>query len=94
MFATENRLTIANVKVKSYVDEECKVIGYTEGHGKFENLLGALLCNLKSDKIIKIGSGFTNEERTYPPKIGAIITFKCYGLTSKGNKLNALHRQL
>ena len=53
----ENRLTIANVKVKSYVDEECKVIGYTEGHGKFENLLGALLCNLKSDKIIKIGSG-------------------------------------
>ncbi|SFV52097.1 DNA ligase (ATP) [hydrothermal vent metagenome] len=73
------------LKLKSYVDEECKVVGYTEGHGKFKYLLGALLCNLKNDKIIKIGTGFTNEERTHPPKIGAIITFKYYGLTSKGN---------
>ena len=41
--------------------------------------------NLQSDKIIKIGSGFTNEERIHSPKNGAIITFKYYGLTAKGN---------
>ena len=73
------------LKVKSYIDTECEVIAYTKGKGKYENLLGALVCKLKNSSIIKIGSGFSNEERTNPPKIGAIITFKYYGLTSKGN---------
>jgi len=73
------------LKVKSYIDTECEVIAYSQGKGKYENLLGSLVCKLKNGRIIKVGSGFTNEERIHPPKIGAIITFKYYGLTSKGN---------
>jgi len=73
------------LKVKSYTDTECEVTGFSEGKGKYKNLFGALLCKLENKHIIKIGSGFTNEERIHPPKIGAIITFKYYGLTSKGN---------
>ena len=73
------------LKVKSYLDEECEVLAYTKGKGKYENLLGSLLCKRENSQVIKIGSGFTNKERAHPPKIGAIITFKYYGLTSKGN---------
>ncbi len=40
---------------------------------------------MSNKNIIKIGSGLSDAQRVNPPKIGAIITFKYYGLTSKGN---------
>ena len=73
------------LKVKSYVDEECVVAGYSKGKGKYENMTGALLCETQNKKTIKLGTGLSDEQRKNPPKIGAIITFKYYGLTSKGN---------
>lgn len=73
------------LKVKSYIDEECKVIGYNEGTGKYRNMLGSVNCKMGNNQILKIGTGFKNHQRTDPPEIGAIITFKYYGLTSKGN---------
>ena len=73
------------LKVKSYIDEECEVVGYNQGQGKYKNILGSLECKMQNNKVIKIGTGFKNEQRENPPKIGAIITFKYYGLTSKGN---------
>ena len=73
------------LKVKSYIDTECEVVGYHQGQGKYEGLLGSLSCRMKNMQVIKIGSGFNEYERKNPPKIGAIITFKYYGLTSKGN---------
>jgi len=73
------------LKVKSYIDTECEVVGYNLGQGKYEDLLGSLACRMKNMQVIKIGSGFNEYERKNPPKIGAIITFKYYGLTSKGN---------
>jgi len=73
------------LKVKSYIDEECEVVGYNRGNGKYKGMMGSLLCKMKNDKVIKIGTGFKNEQRKNPPEIGAIITFKYYGLTSKGN---------
>ncbi len=73
------------LKVKSYIDTECKVLGYNKGNGKNSKILGSLSCKMKNMQIIKIGSGFTQEQRINPPNIGSIITFKYYGLTSKGN---------
>ena len=73
------------LKVKSYIDDECKVISHSNGNGKYKDKLGSLTCKMKSGKIIKIGSGFSDAQRKNPPKINAIITFKYYGLTSKGN---------
>jgi len=73
------------LKVKSYIDEECEVVGHNRGRGKYENILGSLDCKMDNNQTLKIGTGFNNEQRTSPPKIGAIITFKYYGLTSKGN---------
>ena len=73
------------LKVKSYIDEECEVVGYREGNGKYKDAVGSLLCKMSNKNIIKIGSGLSDTQRVHPPKIGAIITFKYYGLTSKGN---------
>jgi len=73
------------LKVKSYIDEECIVIGYNQGQGKYENILGSIECTMDNNKTIKIGTGFTKIQRKNPPKIGTKITFKYYGLTSKGN---------
>jgi len=73
------------LKVKSFLDAECEVIGFKEGKGKFKNLLGSLECKLPDGTIFNIGSGFSDEERRKPPKIGDRITFKYKELT-KYNK--------
>jgi len=69
------------LKLKPFLDDECEVVGYTDGKGKFQGLVGAIKCKLKNGKIIKIGSGLSLKERKNPPKIGDIITFKYYSLT-------------
>ena len=69
------------LKLKPFLDDECTVVGYTQGKGKLEGFVGALRCKLKNGKIIKIGSGLTLQQRKSPPKIGDTITFKYYSLT-------------
>jgi len=72
------------LKVKKFKDDECVVIGYTNGHGKFEGLVGALVCEWR-EKTLKIGSGLSFEERKNPPLLGSEITFKYNGFTKYGN---------
>jgi len=72
------------LKVKSFKDMECKVIGYTQGRGKYRELIGALKCRLESGIEFKIGSGLSNDERKNPPKIGDLITFKYQNFTKYG----------
>ena len=74
----------SSLKVKSFQDDECVVRGYTKGHGKFEGLVGAILCEWK-DRTLKIGSGLSDEDRRNPPALDANITFKYNGLTKYGN---------
>ncbi|CAA6820196.1 MAG: DNA ligase (ATP) (EC [uncultured Sulfurovum sp.] len=74
----------SSLKVKSFQDDECVVNGYTKGKGKFEGLVGALLCEWK-DRTLKIGSGLSLEDRKIPPVLDANITFKYNGLTKYGN---------
>lgn len=69
------------LKLKTFEDAEARVISYVEGVGKYREMLGALLVE-NDDKIrFKIGSGFSDEQRKNPPKIGAIITYKFFGKT-------------
>ncbi|EJQ1753579.1 DNA ligase [Campylobacter coli] len=68
-------------KLKPYEDAECKVIGYTEGKGKFQGKIGALLCQMPNDRVIRIGSGLKDKDRENPPKIGSIVTYNFNGLT-------------
>ena len=79
-----NKRTSKALKVKSFKDTECKVIGYTKGKGKYKGLLGALICKLPNNIEFKIGSGLSDSDRKYPPKIGDIVTFKYYEFTKYG----------
>lgn len=76
------------LKLKSYQDAEARVIAHLSGKGKYQNMLGAILVeavnHIQEGKRFKIGTGFSDLERANPPKIGAIITYKYFGLTSKG----------
>ncbi len=82
------------LKVKLKEDAECVVQGYTAGNGKYQNKVGALQCLLRvdqfsklsgQDRLIKIGSGLTDQLRQNPPAIGTLVTFQHIGLTDKGS---------
>ncbi len=72
------------MKLKKYQDDEAIVIGYTAGKGKYLGQLGALKVKTKDNITFKIGSGFSDNQRANPPKIGTTITFKYNGLTQAG----------
>ncbi len=70
------------LKLKKFKDSECKVVKLQNGKGKFEGLLGSLICvDIFSNIEFKIGSGFSDEQRSNPPKVGTIITYKYQNLT-------------
>jgi DNA ligase-1 len=72
------------LKLKKHADAEAVVIQHLPGKGKFKGMLGSLLVESNDKKRFKIGTGFSNSERENPPPIGAIITYKYFGLTSTG----------
>ena len=72
------------LKVKTFLDRECRITAYNEGHGKFKGLLGSVTCILDNNITFKIGSGFTLDERKNPPPIGSLITFKYKEFTKYG----------
>ncbi|MEX0605786.1 MAG: DNA ligase [Marinobacter sp.] len=72
------------LKVKRYQDAEAVVVGYTEGGGKYEGMMGALVVKLTNGRHFKIGTGFSDAERAAPPPISAVVTYKFYGLTATG----------
>jgi DNA ligase-1 len=72
------------LKVKSYHDDDAKVIGYEAGIGRCEGLVGALRVINKQGYTFGVGSGMTNALRQNPPAIGTMITYKYYGSTRDG----------
>lgn len=50
------------LKIKSMNTMDCKIIGFEEGTGKYEGMLGALLLDYKGYEL-RCGSGFTDEDR-------------------------------
>ncbi len=79
-----DRRTSKALKVKSFLDTECQVVGYTKGKGKYKNMVGAIVCKLPNKTVFKIGSGLTDTLRKNPPKIGTIVTFKYKKITKYG----------
>ncbi len=72
------------LKVKRYQDAEAVVVGHTEGNGKYEGQLGALIVERKDGRRFKLGTGFSDDERASPPNVGATVTYKHFGYTVTG----------
>ncbi len=72
------------VKLKLHTDTEATVLAHLPGKGKYRNLLGSVLVEEASGKQFKIGTGFSDAERTNPPPIGSTITFRYQGRTDSG----------
>jgi DNA ligase-1 len=70
-------------KVKSFFDDEAKVLGYTNGRGKNKGRVGALSVKWKN-KEFDIGTGLNDDDRKNPPAIGSVITFRYTELTDAG----------
>jgi DNA ligase-1 len=72
------------LKVKSFKDAECEIVGYTKGKGKYTDKIGALECRLENNIVFAIGSGLSDNDRVNPPKIRSINTFKYMEFTKNG----------
>ncbi len=72
------------LKVKTFLDKECRIIAYNKGHGKYQNLMGSVTCKMDNNVTFKIGSGFSDKQRENPPAIGSLITFKYKEMTKYG----------
>jgi len=79
-----NKRTNKALKVKTFLDKECRIIAHNSGHGKLKGLLGSVSCILDNNVTFKIGSGFSLDERKNPPSIGSVITFKFKEFTKYG----------
>jgi len=79
-----NKRTSKALKVKTFQDAECEVIGYTKGKGKYKDVIGAIQCQLDNGTRFKIGTGLSDRLRSKPPKIGEIITFQYQKFTKYG----------
>jgi len=72
------------LKVKSFKDDEARVVGHEPGKGKHKGRLGALVVEMKNGTRFSVGTGFTDAERRDPPKVGELITFRYQELSTGG----------
>jgi DNA ligase-1 len=72
------------LKVKSFHDDEARVIGHEPGKGRHKGRLGALLVEMGNGKRFSVGTGFSDAEREAPPPVGSVITFRYQELSTGG----------
>ena len=69
------------LKLKQYLDAEATVLGYKEGKGKYQGLVGSLKVQNDNGIVFFVGSGLSDEQRKKPPAIGSRITYRYQSLT-------------
>lgn len=82
----------ALLKYKQWFDMEVEIIGFDKGSGRLSETLGAMVCQLEdkgSKRLVKVGSGLTDEQRALiwcqPAKyINKRITIKYQELSKYG----------
>ncbi len=72
------------LKVKTFHDDEATVIGHTAGAGKHKGRVGALQVRLKNGIEFSVGTGLSDKERSSPPAVGSLITFRYQELSDAG----------
>jgi ATP-dependent DNA ligase len=60
----ENKRVNHQIKFKGELDCDLKIVGIEEGTGKYQGMMGAIICESEDGKIkVSIGSGFSDSER-------------------------------
>lgn len=59
------RPTNSMMKFKQFKSQDCIVIGFQIGTGRNEDRLGNLIVRQENGEVCEVGSGFTDEERTW-----------------------------
>jgi len=72
------------LKVKSFKDDEARVVGHAAGAGRHKGRLGALEVELRDGTRFSVGTGLSDQERENPPAVGTIITFRYQELSNDG----------
>ena len=72
------------LKYKLYEDAEARVVAHAPGKGKYTGMLGALVVRMPDGRQFRLGTGFTDMQRSDPPPVGSLVTYRYNGLTSKG----------
>lgn len=72
------------LKIKSFRDAEAVVLSHEPGKGKFKGMLGALGVQLPDGTEFFVGTGLSDAQRTAPPPIGSVITFRYQELSDGG----------
>jgi DNA ligase-1 len=77
------------LKLKPQWDAEARVVAHIPGKGKYNGKLGALLVEATSEQQLqgtrfRVGTGFSDAERSNPPPTGSIITYRFQGYTKHG----------
>lgn len=67
------------LKVKSSDDAEAKVVAHVPGKGKHAGQLGALWVETPEGIRFKLGTGFSDAQRSEPPAIGSWVTYRYQG---------------
>lgn len=80
----DNHVISKPIKIKKHSDREAKLIDFTEGKGKYQGMVGALVLQLDDGKILSVGSGLSDQMRANPPALGEMVTFRYNGYTSTG----------
>lgn len=85
----EAKRSSALLKVKHVEEWTLKVVGFEEGSGKFEGMLGAIVLEHGSNTV-KVGTGFTDYQRSYiwdnrDDLLGELVEIECFGKSSNKN---------
>ena len=72
------------LKVKRFEDAEAVVVAHLPGKGKYQKMLGAIIVETERGKRFRIGTGFSDKERSNPPPVGSSITYRFSGKTING----------
>ncbi|MDE0364760.1 MAG: DNA ligase [Gammaproteobacteria bacterium] len=72
------------LKVKPHQDAEAVVVAHLPGKGRFQGMLGSLLVETPTGRRFRLGTGFTDAERSHPPELGATVTYRHRGKTANG----------
>jgi DNA ligase-1 len=80
----EGKRSSTLLKVKSFTDEEGRLVGYSDGTGKYKGMVGALILKISGDVEVMVGTGLDDATRAKPPKIGSMIKFKYFEKSAAG----------